>query len=372
MRIAQIAPPWLAIPPKNYGGTENVIYQLVEALVAEGHDVTLLGTGDCRTSANLVSFIPRGLLDENVPWSAQRKAYYHLHKAIEYLSEQNFDIVHAHLSSDTDLFLLPLLAAVETPHLATLHSNLPLDTRPGRAEPADELYQEWASVLPMVAISESASRQQALPLNFVGVVHHGLNLELYHPPRRSTESYFVWLGRFSPEKGAHLAIEAARRANVPLILAGTIDTSKKQTREYFHKTIKPQIDNDQIRYLGPVNTKRKTRLLGRARGFLNPIEWEEPFGMVMIEAMAMGCPVISFTRGAAPEIISHERNGFLVSNLDEMVQYIPRVNELDRAEVRAHVEECFSAEAMARNYLRMYEKMIVQHTQEQVGASQEA
>ncbi len=358
MKIAQIAPPWLATPPRSYGGTENVLYHLVEAQVAQGHDVTLLAPGNSQTTAHLVSFIPQALLDERVPWNAMGKAYYHLHKSIEYVQQHRFDIVHAHLSSSTDLFLFPLLAALTMPRVATLHSNLPLDKMPGRAAPADQTYQEWAPAVPVVAISESARQQQPLPLNFIGVVHHGLKLDLYRPTGQRPERYFTWLGRFSPEKGPHLAIEAARRANVPLLLAGTIDTSSKGARAYFHEVIKPEVDNEQIRYLGPVNTQRKIRLLGRARGFLNPIEWEEPFGMVMIEAMAMGCPVISFARGAAPEIIAHGQSGFLVENLDEMVQCMARIDELDRGQVRAHVETHFSAEVMARNYLRIYEKAI--------------
>jgi len=362
MKIAHIAPPWIVIPPKNYGGTEAVIYNLVEAQVAQGHDVTLFASGDSKTSAKLVSFFPRALLDEGVPWSGHPKAYYHLHMAVQQINEQNFDIVHTHLSSSSDIYLFPLVASLATPHITTLHSMFPFDRQGGRSGAADNYYvKEWASNLPTVAISESARAQVPYPLNFVGVVHHGLLLNQYHPPLirfKPHGDYFAWIGRFSPEKGAHLAIEAAKRASVPLVLGGTIDRASKQATSYFYDTIKPQIDDEQIRYRGPVNMRQKVNMLSQARGFLNPIEWEEPFGMVMIEAMAMGCPVISFARGAAPEIIVHGETGFLVQNIDEMIEYIPRVGDINRDTVRQHVEDHFSARVMAERYAQVYDKVI--------------
>src|SRR3989442_15575316 len=160
-----------------------------------------------------------------------------------------------------------------------------------------------------------------------------------------------------PEKGAHLAIEAAKRAKVPLILAGIIDCHTKESIEYFEGMIKPHIGTEQITYIGPVNKRQRNKLLSRARGFLNPIKWEEPFGMVMIEAMAVGCPVISFARGAAPEIIVDGETGFLVPHLDEMVQALPKIDEIDRERARLHVERNFSATVMAQSYTRVYEQV---------------
>ena len=161
-----------------------------------------------------------------------------------------------------------------------------------------------------------------------------------------------------PEKGPHLAIEAAKQANISLVLAGTIDRHVKESVSYFHDIIEPQVDNDQIKYIGPVNARQKASLLGGARGFLNPIEWEEPFGMVMVEAMAFGCPVISFERGAVPEIIAHGKTGFLVQNLAEMIQYIPRIDEIARNTLPTYVEQNFSARVMAQNYEQVYKKVI--------------
>jgi glycosyltransferase involved in cell wall biosynthesis len=359
MKIAQIAPPWIVIPPKTYGGTESVLFTLVEEQVAQGHEVTLFAPGDAKTSARLVSFFPTSLLQEGVPWSMHLKAFYHLQKALEQVRAQDFDIVHTHLSSAADLYLFPLTAALATPHVTTLHSHFPFDrARRNRLGDADRYYMDWAPSVPMVAISESARRQEKVPLHFVGVAYNGIEMSQYRPIRRKRGDFFVWLGRFVPEKGAHLAIEAAKRAEVPLVLAGTIDRYQQEARRYFHEVIEPQIDGAKVKYIGSVNMKQKRSLLSRARGFLNPIEWEEPFGIVMIEAMALGCPVISFARGAAPELVVHGSTGFLVLHLDEMVQCIPKIDEIDRETVRLHVNRHFSAQVMAQKYTQVYEKVI--------------
>ena len=362
MKIAQIGSPWIAIPPKNYGGTENVLYTLVEEQVAQGphgSKVTLFAPGDAKTTATHISFFPKSLLAAGETWQAHLKAYYHFHCTVEYLKKHDFDIVHTHLSSAADLYLFPLMASLSTPHITTLHSPFPFDASPkSKLGPTDEYYMPWLTAVPMVAISKSAQAHAPQDLRFTGVVHHGLPLNDFRPTRTRPDNFFVWLGRFAPEKGAHLAIEAAKQAQVPLILAGTIDRYRQESMHYFHETIEPHIDDKQVKYIGPVNHKQKRSLLGRARGFLNPIEWEEPFGMVMLEAMAMQCPVISFARGAAPEIVVDGQTGFLVKNVDEMVQAIPRIDEIDRDATRAHVEEHFSARTMAEKYTQMYKKVM--------------
>ena len=359
MKIAQIAPPWFSVPPRNYGGTENVIYNLIEEQIAQGHDVTLYAPGDAQTSAKLISFFPRSLIDSGVPWEAHLKAYYHLHKAVDMVKKSSFDIVHIHLSSSSDLYLFPLLAGLEIPHVMTLHSRFPFDRSPnGWTGDADPLYMEWASSMPMVAISEHARAEVTYPLHFVGVVHHGLPMEQFRLVRKRRGDCFVWLGRCVPEKGAHLAIKAAQEAGVPLVLAGTVDRNNPESVHYFQEMIKPHIDNRQVKYIGPVNMTEKINLLSGARGFLNPIQWEEPFGMVMIEAMALGCPVISFARGAAPELIVHGKTGFLARDVDEMARFIPRIDEIDRSAMRQHAEDHFSARVMAEKYMRIYQQVI--------------
>ena len=359
MRIAQIAPPWITIPPKTYGGTESVLCNLVEEQVAQGHDVTLFAPGDAKTSAKLISFFPKSLLQQGIPWTMHLKAFYHLQKALEQVREQDFDIVHTHLSSGADLYIFPLTAALGMPHVTTLHSHFPFDRAPGgRVGDADRYYMDWAPWVPIVAISESARAQEKLPLNFVGAVHNGLEMSQFRTRRKKRGDFLVWLGRFVPEKGPHLAIEVAKQAHVPLVLAGTIDRYEKASVSYFHEQIQPQIDNEQIKYIGPVNMRQKVNLLSRAHGFLNPIEWEEPFGMVMIEAMALGCPVISFDRGAASEIVVHGETGFLVHTAAEMVQFIPHIDEIDRDALPTYVEQNFSARVMTEKYVKIYEKVI--------------
>jgi glycosyltransferase involved in cell wall biosynthesis len=362
MKIAHIAPPWLAIPPKNYGGTEIVLYNLAEEQVAQGHDVTLLAPGDARTSARLVSFFPHSLIDSGVPWQGHLKAYYHLYKAVSYIREHDFDIVHVHLSSAADMYVFPLTTNMTIPMVTTLHSCFPFDRVQSWTGDADRCYLEWLSSAPMVAISESARAEVPHDLHFVGVIHHGIPVEQFEPTAHP-ENFFAWLGRFMPEKGAHLAIAAAKQAGVPLVLAGTIDQYVDTSVNYFNAMIKPLIDGQQVKYIGPVTMDQKIHLLSRARGFLNPIEWEEPFGMVMLEAMAVGCPVITFARGSAQELVCHKKSGFLAHDVNEMAQFIPHVRELDRAAIRAYAKQHFSVQAMANKYLKVYKKVIASSRQ---------
>jgi glycosyltransferase involved in cell wall biosynthesis len=358
MKIAHIAPPWIAIPPKNYGGTEIVLSNLIEEQVAQGHDVTLFAPGDAKTSARLVSFFARSLIGSGVPWQAHLKAYYHYTKAAEYIKSHQFDMIHTHLSSASDMYIYPLLDSISTPVISTLHSRFPFDRVASWTGDADQYYLEWLASAPMIAISESARADVSYRLNFVGVIHHGLPMEIFCPTTEQPDDFLVWLGRFFPEKGAHLAIEAAKAAGRPLVIAGTIDQHVPDSVNYFERMIKPHIDDQQIRYIGPVDKQQKIDLLGHAYGLLNPIEWNEPFGMVMIEAMSVGCPVISFAQGAAPEIVQHGKSGFLVHDLEEMIAAIGKLGTLNRKAIRAHVEQNFSVKVMAEKYTRAYRKVI--------------
>jgi glycosyltransferase involved in cell wall biosynthesis len=358
MKIAHIAPPWIRIPPKNYGGTEAVIANLVNEQVAQGHDVTLFAPGDAKTEAQQVSFFPRSLIESGVPWQGHLKAFYHFYKSVEYLKEHDFDIVHTHLSSGSDMYLFPLMTPLATPRLTTLHSHFPFDRVQSWTGDADEYYKKWFLPEPMVAISEYERRHTPYPLNFVGVVYHGLPTSFFQHKVKQIGDCFAWLGRLVPEKGAHLAIQVALQTGVPLTLAGIVDKHLPEAVLYFEEQIKPYVDGEQIKYIGPVNTRQKINLLSTSRGFLNPILWEEPFGMVMIEAMSVGCPVISFARGAAPEIIDDGTSGFLVDTVEEMVERIPRLDELNRATIRNYVEEKFSVRTMAQKYVKLYQKVI--------------
>lgn len=372
MKIAHIAPPWIAIPPQNYGGAEAAIANLVEEQVAQGHDVTLFSSGDARTSAKLVSFFDTSLVDAGVPWSAHLKAHYHYCKALEHVKKHAFDILHLHLSSSSDMYAYPLasLMNIETPLVSTLHSRFPFDRTQALGKQtdwtgdADQYYLDWLSRIPLVALSKSACAEVPFLLNFVGVVYYGLPLTSFQPTTYQPASYLVWLGRIIADKGPHHAIAAAKASNMPLVLAGTVDSHLPHAVQYFEEKIKPHIDGRQIRYIGPVNLPQKIDLLSRAKGFLNPIEWEEPFGLVMIEAMAVGCPVISFARGAASELVDHGKSGFLLQNVEEMADAIPELDLLDRRTVRSHVEQHFSIQLMAERYTEVYQQVIAAHNVE--------
>src|SRR6266702_4345452 len=217
MKIGQIAPPWITIPPRNYGGTENVVYTLVEEQVAQGHEVTLFAPGDAQTSAKHVSFFPKSLLAAGESWQAHLKAFYHFHCAVEYLKEHDFDVVHTHLSSASDLYLFPLLTQLATPHVTTLHSPFPFDAASGsKLGATDAYYMRWLSTVPMVAISESARAEAPKELHFVGVVHNGLPMNDFRPTGRKRADFFGWLGRFARAKG-------------PIVLAGTIDCYRQES-----------------------------------------------------------------------------------------------------------------------------------------------
>jgi glycosyltransferase involved in cell wall biosynthesis len=355
MKIAQIAPPWISIPPQNYGGTETIIAFLVEELIAQGHDVTLFASGDSDTSAKLVSFYPNSLLSEGVPWQAHLKSYYHLAKSIECAGE--FDVIHTHLSSTADMYLFPLMVGLSTPHVTTMHSNFPFDRVNDWSGDADRYFLEWIEPAPLVTVSHKARENIPHKVNVAGVVHLGVPMRQYVYNDREPGDYFTWLGRFTEEKGPHLAIQAAQRAGVPLILAGIVEHNFQRSIDYFKQQIEPYIDNDRIKYIGPANMEQKVELLRGARGFLNPITWEEPGATVVLEAMALGCPVIGFARGVVPELIVHGKTGFLVDTVDEMVSFIPRIGEIDRRTTHLHVDRNFSARVMAEKYVKIYQAL---------------
>lgn len=355
MKIAQIAPPWISIPPQNYGGTETIIAFIVEELVAQGHDVTLFASGDSVTPAKLVSFFPHSLIADGVPWQAHLKSYFHLAKSLEQAGE--FDVVHTHLSSTADMYLFPLMAKLSTPHVTTMHSNFPFDRVNDWTGDADKYWLEWITPAPVVTVSERARENIPYKLNVAGVVHLGVPMKQYSFQAGTPGNYFAWLGRFAPEKGAHLAIQAARQAGARLILAGIVERNFKRSMDYFQQEVEPFIDGEQIQYIGPVNMEQKVALLGGAQALLNPITWEEPGATVVLEAMALGCPVIAYARGVVPELILDGKTGFLAHSVEEMVGQMARIGEIDRKTTHLHVDNNFSARVMAEKYVRIYQKL---------------
>ena len=335
LRIAQVAPLYESVPPKLYGGTERVVSYLTEELVRQGHRVTLFASGDSRTSADLVAVCEHAVRLEREPTAAV--ALHTLLITAVFARADDFDVIHCH----TDSIHLPLARRCPVPVVTTVHGRLDIAG-------LGLLHREFAE-LPLVSIS-NAQRAPLSWAHWAGTVHHGLPLEL-HRPHYDAGSYLVFLGRISPEKRVDRAIAIARRAALPLKIAAKIDPAD---REYFAAEIAPLLAEPGIEYLGEIGEPAKTELLGGALALLFPIDWPEPFGLAMIEAMACGTPVIAFARGAAPEVVDPGTTGFIVSSIDEAVACIERARRLDRRECRRQFERRFCAARMAREYCTIY------------------
>lgn len=349
LRIAQIAPLWEQIPPPLYGGTERILYSLTEGLVKKGHDVTLFACGSSKTSAKLVSVYPRPLFRDNIPWTDVMYPLLNITKAFD--REKDFDIIHMHLNKSSDYLALPLAKQIAHKVVFTLHFPYPLSQNRTSRHLVLQKYKD----LNYISISNS-QRKGGENLNWIGTVYNGIDLKPY-TFHTKPKDYFVWLGKFNPDKGVKEAILAAKKAKVKLLLAGKVDELEKEDYEYFKTEVEPLIDNKQITYVGEANDKKKNELFGNAKAFLNPIKWNEPFGLVMTESMATGTPVISFINGSAPEIITNNETGFLVKTVNEMVQKIKMINKINREKTRKRVEQLFSAEKMVDGYESLYKKL---------------
>ncbi|CAF0691916.1 glycosyltransferase family 4 protein [Candidatus Methylacidithermus pantelleriae] len=338
MRIAQVAPLFESVPPVAYGGTERIVSYLTEELVRLGHEVTLFATGDSVTSARLVPICPMGLrLDPNCV-----DRYAHIVVLVETVFSQidSFDVVHFHI----DYFHFPLLRRRWMPNLTTLHGRLDIpDLVP--------LYRTYCE-MPVVSISH-AQRKPLSWLNWLGTVYHGLPEDLYRP-EFSCGEYLAFLGRISPEKGVDRAIEIARRAGMPLKIAAKVDPAD---REYYQQKIRPLLREPMVEFLGEIGQKDKNEFLGKAYALLFPIDWPEPFGLVMIEAMACGTPVIAFRRGSVPEVMEDGVTGWIVEDVEGAVKAVAKVDRISRVECRRVFERRFTAERMALDYLNLYQRV---------------
>jgi glycosyltransferase involved in cell wall biosynthesis len=339
MKIAQVSPLFESVPPQYYGGTERVVSYLTEELVRQGHQVTLFASGDSVTSARLVAACPRALrLDDQC-----EDQLAHCMVLIEQVLQeaQAFDVIHFHI----DYLHFPLVIRQHTPHVTTLHGRLNIpDLVP--------LYQTFPTV-PVVSISHA--QRAPLPwLHWCGTVYHGLPPELY-TFRQTPGTYLAFLGRVSPEKGLEQAITIAQRVGMPLKIAAKVD---RADQEYFDEVIRPLLDHPLVEYLGEMGEADKADLLGQAYALLFPINWPEPFGLVMIEAMACGTPVVAYRRGSVPEVLDDGVTGWIVEGLEEAVQAVRRVSTLRRTRCRQIFEEGFSAARMAHDYLQIYQQLL--------------
>lgn len=349
MKVGVVGTLWFNIPPKGYGGTEEVVCNLVNGLVEKGHDVTLFAPATARVKAKLFSTVSKPLSELDVGWDNVAYTLFHMAQAFDAAS--NFDILHIHLNKAQDYIALILAEHSKTPVLFTPHFVLP-----GLRNKKDRhLLLEKYKNLPFTSISDSQRKEK--DFNFVKTVYNGLDLKKF-PFFKESEEFFVWLGRVYPVKGAREAVLAAKKAKVKLLLAGHIDSFNKESVEYFKKEVKPLIDGKKIIWVGEVGPKERVELLGKAKGFLNPILWEEPFGLVMAESQAFGTPVISFKRGSASELIIDGKTGFLVNNINEMAQKIKTIDKINRLDCRKNVEEKFTVEKMVEGYEEAYLKTI--------------
>jgi glycosyltransferase involved in cell wall biosynthesis len=338
MNIAQIAPLYESVPPKLYGGTERVVSYLTEALVEDGHNVVLFASGDSVTSAELVAPLPQAVrLD---PGCTDPTAFHMIMLDQVFRRAGEFDLIHFHI----DYLHFPISIRQPLAHLTTLHGRLDLPH-------LVPVYRQFSRV-PVVSISDS----QRIPLpiaNWQGTVYHGLPIGL-HTATETPGSYLAFLGRISPEKRVDLAVEIAKRSGFRLRIAAKVDAVD---REYFAQCIQPLLDHPLIEFIGEIDEAEKTRFLGSARALLFPIDWPEPFGLAMIEAMACGTPVIAFRRGSVPEVVDEGLTGFIVNSVDEAVSAVGQVERLSRRRCREWFEKRFSATRMARDYVAIYRRL---------------
>jgi glycosyltransferase involved in cell wall biosynthesis len=340
MRIAQIAPLWERVPPPAYGGIELVVSLLTDELVRRGHEVTLFASGDSISLAKIESVHARALrLDPTVK---EPQIYEMLQLSQVYQQAQDFDIIHSHMGCSA----LPYAHFVKTPTVHTLH---------GVFTPDNEKMYTRAQRQPYVSISD-AQREPRLDLNCISTVYNGIDVDSYKFYAQPSEPpYLAFLGRLSPEKGPHLAIEIAKRTGWKLKMAGKIDVVD---REFYETELKPHIDGTQIEYLGEANHVQKNTLMGNAVATLFPITWREPFGLVMVESMASGTPVIGMKLGSAPEVIAHGKTGFLCDTVDDCIAALNQIETIDRADCRQHVIDKFSVQKMTDGYEAVYRQIL--------------
>lgn len=337
MKIAQIAPLWERVPPFRYGGIELIVSLLTDELVRRGHDVTLFASGDSVTLGKLKSVHNQALrLDPNIK---EAGLYEQMMLTDVYQQADSFDVIHSHVGCAA----LPYSSFVKTPTLHTMHGVFTPDN--------EKMFRRFAWQ-PYVSISE-AQREPRLGLNYVHTVYNGIDTNAYPfiPVPAHSPAYLAFIGRFSPEKGPLEAIKIARAAGYPLKMAGKIDVID---RVYFQEQVKPLIDGEQIQYLGEVSQEQKVQLLGQATATLFPINWREPFGLVMIESMATGTPVIGMGLGSVPEVIAHRKTGFVCYSLEKMIDAIPDAVKLDRQTCRDYVLSRFSVKSMTDEYEKVF------------------
>ncbi len=343
MRILQLAPIWETVPPPGYGGTESVVSVLTEELVRRGHEVTLCASGDSSTSAELFAVQPFSLRPAGLAQESLQYSLVHVAKALKDADE--YDVVHNHNGPPSELGMA-MSHLVNVPFLTTLHNYPSEETRFIWSH-----YEGWYNTISR----RQVEMMECLPrARFAGVAHNAIDVEDF-PYQSRKQDYALFIGRFSRDKAPHLAIEAADRAGIRLVLAGKIALDEEY--EYFETCIRPRLCPGRIEYAGEADARTKRELFANARVLLMPLLWDEPFGLVMVEAMACGTPVIAYRRGAAPEIVCEGSSGYLVTDAEEMAVRIECLDDIDPLACRLHVEQHFSPAALADRYLALYNRI---------------
>lgn len=352
LRIAQVAPLWITIPPLKYGGIERIVAMLCDDLIDKGHEVTLFAAPGSKTKAKLISVFDKPLLDANIPWSNPIWNLRNLSLATEMANKGEFDVIHSHL----DLWTLFFHNLTKVPVLHTMHNPLYRTNADANKDDRLRLFTEEAERTNIVFISQSAKNQAMLefPEKRARIIYNGIDLSHFRFNEKGGD-HFVWIARVNKHKGIENAITAAEKLNVKLLLAGRIDPTQI---EYFEIYIKPHL-NEKIKYVGELTEEQLSDFYGPAKACLYPIEWEEPFGLVVAESMACGTPVIAYRRGSMPELIEDGKTGFVIdSDIDLLTEAMKKVDQIDRRLVRRRVEEKFSKEKMVENYEKTYYEII--------------
>jgi glycosyltransferase involved in cell wall biosynthesis len=352
LRIAQIAPLWITIPPLKYGGIERIIAMLCDGLSAKGHEVTLFASPGSTARGKLISVFDEPLIDANIAWSNPIWNLRNLSLATEMANDGKFDIIHTHL----DIWSLFFHNLTKTPTIHTMHNPLYRTNADANKDDRLRLFMEEAKRTNIVFISQSAKDQAMLefPANRSRIIYNGSDLSHFNFNPNGGE-HFVWIARMNKHKGVENAIAAAEKLGAKLLLAGRVDPTQQ---EYFDKTIKPHL-NHQIQYVGELTEDQLSDFYGPAKALLYPIEWEEPFGLVVTESMACGTPVIAYRRGSMSELINNGQNGFVIdSDINLLVEAMKKIDQIDRTLVRRQVEEKFSKETMVTNYEKAYYEIL--------------
>lgn len=374
LKIAQVANIWQSIPPTGYGGTERVIFHLCEGLTKKGHQVTLFASGDSNTSAKLKYFLKERLFKQNIHWSNYLYSLAHFLKSYDQIQDfGNYDIIHGHYSLASDLISLSFAHLAKPPSVFTLHYVLPVDHKYRDRKAIFEYLRK----VNFVSVSDS---QRQIPLNYAATIYHGLDLEAFPFTSSPKKNYILWVGRIVPEKGLDQAIEVAKKLKKKLVVAGKIDSHSEANHLYYKNQIQGRLQKIKAEFIENSNTEKNNELLLQSKCFIFPVAWEEPFGLVMIEAMACGTPVVAFARGSVPEVIRDGETGFLVNfsekekrgkwivkktGIEGLCEAVERIYamgqeqyEVMRCACRAHVRANFTVDKMVDGYEKVYRKII--------------